>query len=142
MPKLKVSAQEGRALIMALIVLAVGALLIPPFLAHISTNLAATRATEKGLKEQYAADSGIEYALLQLKNGITTSQNPYTYTINNKGVGVTWGLYIISPTIYVITSTATSVVDESSTTIVSYVKYIEDGDDSGGLEIITYKINP
>ena len=133
MYKLKLSVQEGRALILVLIILGLGALLIPTFLSHSSTNLLATRATEEGLKEQYAADSGIEYALWQLQTGVLTGTTGYG--INNKGVEVTWTEYI-SPT-YVITSTATS-DDESSTTIISYV-YV---DDSSRPAILTYNINP
>jgi len=68
MSKLKLSAQEGQSLPLALIVLAIGALLIPPFLAYISTNLLASRVTEEGMKEQYAADAGVEYALWKLIN--------------------------------------------------------------------------
>jgi len=115
-----VSDEGGRVLVWALVVLGIGALTIPPLLAHISTNLSASRAIEERLKEQYAADSGVEYALLQLRNGITTSATPYTYTINNKYVEVTWGLLPITET-YKITSTATSQIDGSSTTIESYI---------------------
>jgi len=68
MSKLKLSAQEGRALALTLIVLAIGCLLIPPFLAYISTNLFASYATEEGMKEQYAADAGVEYAVWKLIN--------------------------------------------------------------------------
>lgn len=68
MSRLKLSAQEGRALALTLMVLAIGALLIPPFLAYISTNLLACRATEGGMKEQYAADAGVEYAVWKLIN--------------------------------------------------------------------------
>ena len=100
-----------------LVVLAIGVLLIPPLLSRISTNLLASRAIEEGLKEQYAADSGVEYALLQLQNGVLAGQN--NYAINNKEVSVTWGEYISET--YKITSTATSHVDGSSTTIESYV---------------------
>jgi len=130
MSKLKLSAQEGRALVLTLIVLGIGALLIPVFLSHASTNLRATRAIEEDLKEQYAADSGIEYALWQLQNEITASQNPYTYTINNKDVEVTWGPYPPITETYKITSTATSLVDGSNTTIVSYVRIAESKSDS------------
>jgi len=66
MSKLKLSAQEGRALALTLIVLAVGCLLVPPFLAYISTNLLACRATEEGMKEQYASDAGVEYGIGKL----------------------------------------------------------------------------
>ncbi len=93
MSKLKPSAQEGRALVMALIVLAVGSLLIPLFLAHASTNLLATRVTEEGMKEQYAADAGVEYAMWKLANDpnfvetVRLSTNPVTVdpptSINN-----------------------------------------------------------
>lgn len=66
MSKLKLSAQEGRALALTLIILAIGCLLIPPFLAYISTNLFASYATEEGMKEQYAADAGVEYGIGKL----------------------------------------------------------------------------
>lgn len=71
MSKLKLSAQEGRALALTLIVLAVGSLLIPPFLAYIGTNLLASRVTEEGMKEQYASDAGVEYAIWKLANDPT-----------------------------------------------------------------------
>ena len=121
MCKLKLSAQEGRALVMALIMLGIGALLIPPFLAHVSTNLLATRVTEGGMKEQYAADSGIEYALWRLDNAVFAGQEDYE--INDKNVNVTWGLYTGTVQIYKITSTATS-DDGSSTTTESYVEVL------------------
>ena len=102
--------ESGRVLAWALVVLAIGVLLIPPLLAYISTNLLASRTVEEGLKEQYAADSGVEYAMLQIQNGITTGQN--SYAINSKQVDVTWGEFITAT--YKITSTATSLFDGSS----------------------------
>lgn len=114
MPKL--SAQDGRALILTLIILGIGVLLIPPFLAYISTNLLASRVTEEGLKEQYAADSGIEYALWQLQHGVFTGTT--SYGLNNKAVDVAWGLH--SGDAYQITSTARG-GDGSRTTIEAYV---------------------
>jgi hypothetical protein len=119
-PMLKrvISDENGRTLVWALVIMGIGALLIPTFLSHASTNLLATHATEEDLKELYAADSGVEYALLQLKNGVLEGQQGHG--MNNKDVEVTWGVYI-SPTTYVITSVATSLIDGSSTTIVSYV---------------------
>ena len=120
MLKRTISDESGRALILVLIILCLGALLIPTFLSHSSTNLFAARVTEEGLKEQYAADSGIEYALWRLQTGVFTGTTGYG--INTKEVDVTWTEYI-SPT-YVITSTATS-DDGSSTTIVSFVQIAE-----------------
>jgi hypothetical protein len=112
-----ISDERGRILAWTLVVLGVGALLIPSLLTHTSSSLLACRTIEEGLKEQYAADSGVEYALLQLQNGITTGQ--HSYTLNRKAVDVTWGEYITET--YKITSTATSHSDGSSTTIESYV---------------------
>ncbi len=119
MLKRVVADENGRILVWALVILGLGALLLPVLLARVNTNLLASRAIEEGLKEQYSADSGVEYAMLQIREGITTSQNPYTYTINNKGVEVSWGEYITET--YKITSTATSQIDGSSTTIESYI---------------------
>ncbi len=102
----------------ALVVMGIGALLIPPLLTRVGTSLIASRAIEESLKEQYAADSGVEYALLQLKNGITTGQ--HSHTLNKKAVDVTWGQYITDT--YKITSIATShTAGGNSTTIESYV---------------------
>jgi len=106
-----------------------GAVLLPPFLTRVSASLIACRAIEAGLKEQYAADSGVEYALWQLQNGIATGQ--HSYTLNKKAVDVTWGEYITDT--YKITSTATSHTDGSSTTIESYVS-LEVVDSSWPLE--------
>jgi hypothetical protein len=112
-----ISDERGRILAWTLVILGLGALLIPPLLARASTNLIACRDIEEGLQEQYAADSGVEYALLQLQNGITTGQN--SYTLNKKAVDVTWGEYTTDT--YKIISIATSHTDGSSTTIESHV---------------------
>lgn len=111
------SDERGRILAWTLVVLGVGTLLIPPLLARVSASLIACRTSEEGLREQYAADSGVEYALFQLQNGVTTGQ--HSYTLNKKAVDVTWGEYIAGT--YKITSVATSHSDGSSTTIESYV---------------------
>jgi len=84
-----ISDERGWTLAWALVVMGIGALLIPPLLTRVGTSLIASRAIEESLKEQYAADSGVEYALLQLKNGITTGQ--HSHTLNKKAVDVTWG---------------------------------------------------
>jgi hypothetical protein len=62
----KVSGQEGRALILALMVLAISSLLVPPFLSHITVKLRTIRSTEQAMREQYASDAGVEYAIGQL----------------------------------------------------------------------------
>ena len=122
MSKLKLSAQEGRALALTLIILAIGCLLIPPFLAYISTNLFASYATEEGMKEQYAADAGVEYAIRRIKDGECPEGTPFDTPTLVNGMPVTVTVGTESEGVYkVITSTATNVVDGSSTTIVSYV---------------------
>jgi hypothetical protein len=129
MLKKAISDERGRILVWALVILGIGALTIPPLLGRISTNLSASRAIEEGLREQYAADSGVEYALLQLQHGITTSPNPIPtpYIINNKYVEVTWGPYLPFTETYKITSTATSQTDGNSTAIESYVEFVAGG---------------
>ncbi len=112
-----VSDEKGRILAWTLVLLGVGSLLIPPLLTRVSASLIACRAIEKDLEEQYAADSGVEYALWQLQNGIASGQG--SYTLNGKTVEVTWGQYITDT--YKITSTATGPMDGSNTRIESYV---------------------
>jgi hypothetical protein len=109
--------ERGRTLPWTLVVMAIGALLLPSFLARTSASLIACRAIEAGLKEQYAADSGVEYALWQLQNGITTGE--HSYNLNDKTIGVTWGEHITDT--YKIISTASGHTDGGSTTIESYV---------------------
>jgi len=138
MLKRVISDESGRTLAWTLIIMSIGALLIPTFLSHASTNLLAARATEEGLRELYAADSGVEYVLLQLKNGVLEGQQGYG--INNRYVEVTWRVYI-SPTTYVITSVATSLIDGSSTTIVSHVGSVESETvESSGSPVFEYAV--
>ena len=72
-------ASPGQALPLALIALAVGALLVSPFLADVSVNLLASHRTDENIADYYAADAGIEWGLWRLKNdpALTTSS---TYT--------------------------------------------------------------
>lgn len=60
---------------LALAALAVGALLVTPFLTHVSVNLLASRRADEAINDHYAADAGIEWALWRLKNDplLTTS---------------------------------------------------------------------
>jgi hypothetical protein len=94
MLKKVISDERGRALALALIVLGVGALLLPAFLAHISTNLLASQATEVGITEYYGADAAIEYTLWQIKcntedflDGLEVGETK-SYTIPIGGSGV------------------------------------------------------
>jgi Mg-chelatase subunit ChlD len=87
--------EGGRALVLALIVLGVGALLLPTFLAHISTNLYASQATEVGITEYYGADAAIEYTLWRIRcepgfvDTLTVDAPSYiTPTVGNQTVSV------------------------------------------------------
>ena len=55
--------QRGEALPLALIALAVGAVLMSPLLARLTTGLRATTKVEQTAHDQYASDAGAEYAL-------------------------------------------------------------------------------
>ncbi|MCJ7515738.1 MAG: hypothetical protein MUO89_07225 [Dehalococcoidia bacterium] len=60
--------QAGQALPMALVLLALGAMIIVPTLVFTTTNLKATRVVDQKTREVYAADAGIEHALWHLQS--------------------------------------------------------------------------
>ncbi len=68
------SGERGYALILTLILLAVGSLLIGPTLGLASTVLKSKQITTDLLMEQYARDGAAEYALWELQFGAVTSQ--------------------------------------------------------------------
>ncbi len=72
-------AERGQALPLALVALAVGAVLVTPFLTNVSINVLASRQTDQTIADYYSADAGIEWGLWNLKNdpSLTTST---TYT--------------------------------------------------------------
>lgn len=90
--------QRGTALIMVLLVLALGSLLITPMLNYVSTGLIEVRVSEEFLLRQYAADAAVEYSLWQLKynvDGLTDGLDPEnpssnsTITVNGIEVPIT-----------------------------------------------------
>jgi len=60
--------ERGLALVMALVALALGLLVLPPMLSHVSTSLSASQSAEHNLQEQYSSDAGAEYGLWKLEN--------------------------------------------------------------------------
>ena len=64
-------ASPGQALPLALIALAIGAVLVTPFLTDVSVNLLASRRTDEAIADYYSADAGIEWALWRAKNDPT-----------------------------------------------------------------------
>lgn len=95
MLKKVISDERGRALALVLIILGIGALLLPTFLAHVRTNLYASQATEVGITEYYGADAAIEHTLWRIKcepgfaDGLTVGEPiSYTVPVGNRTVSV------------------------------------------------------
>ncbi|MEJ2561793.1 MAG: hypothetical protein P8Z42_03800 [Anaerolineales bacterium] len=60
------TAEAGKTLPAALWVLAIGAILMGPFLSNVSTSLIAGLDLGGDQREQYAADAGVEFAIWKL----------------------------------------------------------------------------
>jgi hypothetical protein len=68
--------EKGQALPIVLIALALGALVIPSFLNHVSAGLISSKTYAQEISLQYAADSGAEHAIWNLKyNGLGDTLN-------------------------------------------------------------------
>ena len=90
--------EKGQALPLVLIAIAIGALVIPSFLSQTGTSLIGSRTYAQEINAQYAADSGAEHAIWNLKYGglkivIPDVGDSTSYsineTINNQQVNVT-----------------------------------------------------
>ncbi len=69
----------GQVLPLTLVALALGAVLVSPFLLDASVNLLASRDVDSAIKDYYSADAGVEWALWCLKNDPTlTTDTSYT----------------------------------------------------------------
>jgi hypothetical protein len=72
------SDSRGQVLPLALAALAIGTLLVSPFLVDASVNLLASRKIDASVKDYYSTDAGIEWALWRLKaNPALTSSTSY-----------------------------------------------------------------
>jgi hypothetical protein len=58
--------QRGASLPFALVAMAVGVLLVIPFLGYLATSYKSTRAAEENFREEYTSDAGVEYAIHKL----------------------------------------------------------------------------
>jgi hypothetical protein len=91
--------EKGQALVLALILLALGGLIIGPLLSYIDTGLTAGGVYEKKAGELYAADAGVEDAIWKIQHPgeagylpCNPGSEPRIYTItdvNDKSVNVT-----------------------------------------------------
>lgn len=68
---LRLKGEHGKSLPAALITLAVGSLLLTPFVSFVSTRSLGSRSAESTLAIQYAADAGIEFGIWSLNNDTT-----------------------------------------------------------------------
>jgi hypothetical protein len=64
-----IKSEKGQALPLVLIAIAIGALVIPSFLNNTGTNLIGSRTYAQQIYAQYAADSGAEHAIWNLRYG-------------------------------------------------------------------------
>jgi predicted acyltransferase (DUF342 family) len=133
--------EKGQALPLAIAALALGTMVITPFLGHASSSLIGSHVYEQGIAELYSGDAGIEYAIWSLQSGAlevseNTTETLPEFTINSQTVAVR--VENTGSNIYRVTATATS-ADNHSTTIESYVMYggggwSSDGDIDGDTE--------
>ena len=73
--------EEGQALPLALIALAVGTVLVTSFLTNVGVNVIASRQADEAIADRYSADAGMEWGLWRLKNDPTlTTITTYTET--------------------------------------------------------------
>jgi len=78
--------ETGQAFILVLILLLLGGLIMAPLLGFMGTGLKAGQAYEQRMAELYAADAGIEDAILKIMNGLAPIE--YGLTVNGKDVWV------------------------------------------------------
>ena len=75
------NSEKGQALPLALLALAIGTLVIAPFLGHASSSLIGSRIYGQAITEQYSCDAGVEWALWRLKeNPLLTFITAYDST--------------------------------------------------------------
>ncbi len=117
--KLAKKGQSGQALVMALILLALGGLLVVPGLNLAMTNLKYHDMIQGETLRAYSADSGVEYALYTVYSEPESIPFQWSEVINGTTVNVNVE-YMQTVGAYRIVSTATS-PDNRSTTIETYV---------------------
>jgi len=126
--------ENGKVLIMVLVLLVIGGLILIPLLGLMSTGLVTGQVYEKKTKELYAADAGVEDAMWKLQNseaaglpdipcGDQPWEEPFDYDMSDvNGKNVQVSLEYLGEGVFKITSTATSADADTSTTVLSYVE--------------------
>ncbi|APV44624.1 hypothetical protein Dform_01296 [Dehalogenimonas formicexedens] len=133
-PKKLIREEKGVTFILALIVLAVGSLIMVPMLSFMASGLAVGTKFENKTEELYAADAGVADAVWQIKNGterVPVNQfetlGPYylnnddsSFRVNNQVVKVSIQLWDQHDRIYKVVSEATN-PSGKKTTVQTYV---------------------
>ena len=95
---MKINAEKGQALLLVMLAIALGSLVIPPFLAHADSSIIGSRNYAGVIYGQYACDSGAEHAIWSLADStlaasIPTAGKTVNYmlpeSINNLAANVT-----------------------------------------------------
>jgi hypothetical protein len=86
--------EKGQALPLAIVALAIGALVVVPFLNHAGTTLLDSRLYTDGINNRDAADAGVEHAIWNLTEGglaalIPNVGNQQTYSLPEAINGIT-----------------------------------------------------
>jgi hypothetical protein len=70
----RINSEKGQVLPLVLAALAIGSVVITPFLSHASASLIGSRTYGQAIAEQYTADTGVEHAIWRLTNGGLANQ--------------------------------------------------------------------
>ena len=96
--------QKGQALPLAMLALTIGALVIAPFLGHVSSSIIGSRTYGSAIGYRNAADAGVEHAIWSLTYGTLAQQlnspgSKTTYQLGEALNGVTTSVTVTATTI-------------------------------------------
>jgi len=120
--------EKGQTMVMALVLLAVGGLIIAPLLAYMGTGLVSGEVYNRRATELYAADAGVGDAVWKIRHQVDevvelscgSSNHTWTYNISDvNGKGVEVSITFVDDQLYRVLSTATG--DGSGTEIEAYI---------------------
>jgi hypothetical protein len=123
------NSEKGQVLPLVLIAMAIGALVIPSFLNHTGASLISSRAYGQEIHVQYAADSGAEQAIWNLKYGglggsLANVGDNVSYSLDESVNNLPVTVYVVKtaePNDYSITSSAGDRVLNASVSVNSTV---------------------
>ncbi len=112
--------EKGQALPLVLLALAIGTLVITPFLGHANSSLIGSRVYGQTIEWQYSSDAGVEHAIWSLTYGDLASQLPSpgdntTYQLSEAVNGV-------APTVTV-TANATDSIGQITDAVIDTLEF-------------------